>query len=146
MIDCRCPCALASHMVVVVGANGTLCKKLAYCPFLRGKSDNAWYYTGLHGRYTTGEQEDQLSPRDRAMRRVSWNLASCHATVQKLLSLQGNTLHCSLRQTDNATASSAAADWECLGSVLYHNCGPTVPFVMTTWKVETQAQWNWWKA
>ena len=27
-------------------------------------------------------QEAQLSPRDRAMRRVSWNLANCHATVQ----------------------------------------------------------------
>jgi len=26
-----------------------------------------------------------VSPRDRAMRRVSWNLANCHATVQKLL-------------------------------------------------------------
>ena len=31
------------------------------------------------------KQEAQLSPRDRAMRRVSWNLANCHATVQKLL-------------------------------------------------------------
>ena len=30
-------------------------------------------------------QEAQLSPKDRAMRRVSWNLANCHATVQKLL-------------------------------------------------------------
>ena len=30
-------------------------------------------------------QEAQLSPRDRAMLRVSWNLANCHATVQKLL-------------------------------------------------------------
>ena len=30
-------------------------------------------------------QEAQLSPRDRAMSRVSWNLANCHATVQKLL-------------------------------------------------------------
>ena len=30
-------------------------------------------------------QEAQLSPRDRAMRRVTWNLANCHATVQKLL-------------------------------------------------------------
>ena len=30
-------------------------------------------------------QEAQLSPRDRAMRGVSKNLASCHATVQKLL-------------------------------------------------------------
>jgi len=30
-------------------------------------------------------QEAQLYPRDRAMRRVSWNLANCHATVQKLL-------------------------------------------------------------
>ena len=30
-------------------------------------------------------EEAQLSPRDRAMRGVSWNLANCHATVQKLL-------------------------------------------------------------
>jgi len=30
-------------------------------------------------------QETPLSPRDCAMRCVSWNLASCHATVQKLL-------------------------------------------------------------
>ena len=30
-------------------------------------------------------QEAQLSPRDRAMRRVNWNLANCHETVQKLL-------------------------------------------------------------
>ena len=31
------------------------------------------------------KQEAQLSPRDRAMRCVNWNLANCHATVQKLL-------------------------------------------------------------
>jgi len=31
------------------------------------------------------KQEAQLSLRDRTMRRVSWNLANCHATVQKLL-------------------------------------------------------------
>ena len=31
------------------------------------------------------KQEAPLSPRDSAMRRVSWNLANCHATVQKLL-------------------------------------------------------------
>ena len=31
------------------------------------------------------EQKAQLSPRDRAMRRVNWNLANCHATVQNLL-------------------------------------------------------------
>ena len=30
-------------------------------------------------------QEAQLSPRDRAMRRVNRNLANCHSTVQKLL-------------------------------------------------------------
>jgi len=30
-------------------------------------------------------QEARLSPRDRAMSLVGWNLASCHATVQKLL-------------------------------------------------------------
>jgi len=27
-------------------------------------------------------QEVQISPRDRAMRRVSWNLANYHATVE----------------------------------------------------------------
>jgi len=30
-------------------------------------------------------QEALLSPRDRAMHRVSWTLANCHATMQKLL-------------------------------------------------------------
>ena len=30
-------------------------------------------------------QEAQLSPKDRAMRRVIGNIANCHATVQKLL-------------------------------------------------------------
>jgi len=30
-------------------------------------------------------QEAQLLPRDRVMRHVSWNLANCHATVQKSL-------------------------------------------------------------
>ena len=30
-----------------------------------------------------GRQEAELSPRDRAMRRVSCNLANCQATVQK---------------------------------------------------------------
>ena len=36
-------------------------------------------YSQLHS------QEAQLSPRDRAMRRVSWNLANCHTTVLILL-------------------------------------------------------------
>jgi len=53
--------------------------------------------------YTEGAsqntQEAQLSPRDRAMRRVSWNLANCHATVQKLL----------VRQVLNQI--SAVANW-----------------------------------
>jgi len=31
------------------------------------------------------KQEAQLSPRNHAMRHVHWNLANCHATVQKLL-------------------------------------------------------------
>jgi len=31
------------------------------------------------------KKEAQLSPRDGEMRRVNWNLANCHATVQKLL-------------------------------------------------------------
>jgi len=37
-----------------------------------------------HKITTNNEQEAQLSPRDRVMRRVSWNLVNCHATVQKL--------------------------------------------------------------
>jgi len=37
-----------------------------------------WYYCMAHGLL----QEAQLSPRDRAIRRVNWNLANCHATVQ----------------------------------------------------------------
>ena len=43
-------------------------------------------FPGLPGCAGTRKvQEAQLSPRDRAMRRVNWNLANCHATVQKLL-------------------------------------------------------------
>ena len=37
------------------------------------------------GRQLPFWQEAQLSPRDRAMRCVSWNLANFHATVEKLL-------------------------------------------------------------
>ena len=44
-------------------------------------------------------QQAQLSPTDRAMRRVCWNLANCHATVQKLL----------VRQVLNQV--SAVANW-----------------------------------
>ena len=44
-----------------------------------------WIATGLVCYTSNTIQEAQLSPRDRAMRRVSWNLANCHATVQKLL-------------------------------------------------------------
>jgi len=36
-------------------------------------------------RYNKVIQKAQLSPRDHAMRRVSWNPANCHATVHKLL-------------------------------------------------------------
>ena len=35
--------------------------------------------------FAVTQQEAQLSQRDRAMRRVSWNLSNCHATVQKLI-------------------------------------------------------------
>ena len=38
-----------------------------------------------HKLILSSKQEAQLSPRDRAMRRVNWNLANCHATVQKLV-------------------------------------------------------------
>ena len=57
---------------------------------LKGNSDisknedtSLWNFVPDSGR----RQEAQLSPSDRAMRLVSSNLASCHATVQKLLSL-----------------------------------------------------------
>jgi len=52
--------------------------------------------------YTQGDisvQEAQLSPRDRALRRISWSLANCHATMQKLL----------VRQVLNQV--SAVANW-----------------------------------
>jgi len=39
----------------------------------------------VHSRPLVEKQEAQLSPSDGAMRFVSSNLASCHATVQKLL-------------------------------------------------------------
>jgi len=45
------------------------------------------------------KQEAQLSPSDRAMRRVSWNLANCHAHMQKLI----------VRQVLNQV--SAVASW-----------------------------------
>ena len=49
-------------------------------------------FPGLPGWAGTRKvQEAQLSPRDRAMRRVNWNLANCHATVQKLLIRQALT-------------------------------------------------------
>ena len=49
-------------------------------------------YYGYH------KKEAQLSPRDRVMREVSWNLANCHATLQKLLvQLEGKY---SLESTD----------------------------------------------
>ena len=49
-----------------------------------------WYITYAifsveDARSLQRKQEAQLSPRDRAMRRLNWNLANCHATVQKLL-------------------------------------------------------------
>jgi len=49
------------------------------------------------------QQEAQLSPRDRAMRRVSCILANCHATVQKLLVQQvlnqvSAVANCTVRQ------------------------------------------------
>ena len=54
------------------------------------KCVRTWYPNGDCWRHSVNQrdktqQEVQLSPRDRAMRRVSWNLANCHATVQKLL-------------------------------------------------------------
>ena len=50
---------------------GSQCAKKMCAKFL---------FTFWHNR-----KEAPLSPRDRTMRRVSWNLANCRATVQKLL-------------------------------------------------------------
>jgi len=49
--------------------------------------------------HALSSQEPRLLPRDSAMRRVGWNLANCHATVQKLL----------VRQVLNHV--SAVANW-----------------------------------
>jgi len=51
---------------------------------------NAMYMTNTQATSCNSNQiihyqEVQLSPRDRTMRRVSWNLANCHTSVQKLL-------------------------------------------------------------
>jgi len=51
----------------------------------RNVSRGTLYLLSKPGYFCQIKQEAQLSPRDRAMRRVSWNLANCHATVQKLL-------------------------------------------------------------
>ena len=50
-----------------------------YVCFLRGS-----LHCELARRSAKIEQEAQLSPRDHAMRRVSWNLANYQATVQKI--------------------------------------------------------------
>jgi len=49
---------------------------------LKAREDQICRYCGC---CSEALQEAPLSPRDRAMRRVNWNLANCHATVQKLL-------------------------------------------------------------
>ena len=73
------------------------------------------------------EQEAQLSPRDRAMRRVNWNFANCHATVQKLLKLIRQVLTKSMvwswrfsrRQcvTDNVHSTMTRSSWLPLSQV-----------------------------
>ena len=42
-------------------------------------------WLGMEKKLNLTQQKAQLSPRDRTMHCVSWNLAYCHATVQKLL-------------------------------------------------------------
>ena len=49
--------------------------------FISGAKHYWYWYIGI----LLHKQESKLSPRDRTMCRVSWNLANCHATVQKLL-------------------------------------------------------------
>ena len=53
--------------------------------FLAVSLQVTWVLTLKRAATNCQGQEAQLSQRDRAMRRVSWNLANCHATVQKLL-------------------------------------------------------------
>jgi len=49
-------------------------------------NENGYTFLGPHwNAWHSYLQEAQLSPRDRTMRRDNWNLANCHATVQKLL-------------------------------------------------------------
>ena len=76
--DCKrdmCPSALSTRV-----KNNKFCVFFVFhfskrqCLLDRLQGGGAW----------AGRQEAQLSPRDRAMRRVSWNLANCHAAVQKL--------------------------------------------------------------
>ena len=52
------------------------------------------------------KQEAPLSPRDRVIRRVSWNLANCHATVQKLLVRNAASSYWCPRHTSRAPSDS----------------------------------------
>ena len=72
-----------------------------------------WNNTSIGGRMIILREEAQLSPRDRAMRRVNWNLANCHATVQKLL----------VRQVQN---KSKLWSWrDKVGRCVINMCTPT---------------------
>jgi len=85
-----CVCVSVFHVYFVAASDGEI--KLRYMVAYNSSVMQT-------GRWTVRQQEAQLSPRNRAMRGVSWNLASCHATVQKLL----------VRQVLNQV--SAVANW-----------------------------------
>ena len=63
-----------------------VCVNLSYWRMEPHQLPHQALYARVHGmRPTERPQEAQLPPRDHAMHRVSWNLANCHAAVQKLL-------------------------------------------------------------
>ena len=73
-----------------------------------------------HEIFMWTKQEAQLSPRDRAMRRVSWNLANCHDAIESL-SLPIGAPHpgrISRRSLASGNRSPWAIVWCCL-------CDPT---------------------
>jgi len=77
-----------------------VCVNLSYWRMQPHQLPHQALYARVHGmRPTERPQEAQLPPRDHAMHRVSWNLANCHAAVQKLL----------VRQDLNQV--SAVTDW-----------------------------------
>ena len=66
------------------GRKEPLCQKPEFCPSV-SIEHRLVIETDTNALDRRRWQEAQLSPRNRAMRRVSWNIVNCRATVQKLL-------------------------------------------------------------